>query len=194
MGEDNSYVHGTLYHDLTFEGVLKLHNSTFYLEAVDRRKPWPKDQSILYEKDDVADYARDLINFPDLNLNQNFSNFKPFSQLYRKYLSPGYDRNSHTRYVFPSLQIPTHFFHPWDILRIYQSGTSFRIILTNKWILCVCKKDGLESCSMFEIIYGLPLCCNWLTVVLPVFKCSVAWALLVDFTKPGPRLLEWRNK
>ena len=84
---ESSYVHGTLYHELTFEGVLKLPNVTLYVEAIDRYQPWLLDQSILYNADDVAKYSKS--SFPDNILKQTGNKllFPSFSSIYTKYHS-----------------------------------------------------------------------------------------------------------
>lgn len=62
-----SDVHGTLYKDLSFEGVIKLADKTFYLEAVNRHKRSErKDLSILYSEDDVAELTKNISTFPDI--------------------------------------------------------------------------------------------------------------------------------
>lgn len=44
---------GTLYKDSTFEGTIRIHNTTYYLEAMERIKPWNVSYSILYEHENI---------------------------------------------------------------------------------------------------------------------------------------------
>lgn len=83
-----SYIHGTLYHSEAFEGVISLNHSTYYLEAVGRHKPSPNYHTILYQKDNVANFSEGMLNYPEIksqNHTQSQRISRPYDGLFKKY-------------------------------------------------------------------------------------------------------------
>lgn len=110
-----SHLHGTLYHNQGFEGVIHLEHKTFYLEAVDRHKRMSrKDLSLMYETDDLTELTEGMFTFKDLppdmslhNHSDEFSNEHHWrindKHLHNKYGVPKPHMAHHTRYVVFSL-------------------------------------------------------------------------------------------
>lgn len=69
--------HGTLYHDLAFEGVIHTYNQTFHLEAVDRYIPENRSYSVLYETDDLYKHEGGVIDFSEIHDSEDGVNYMP---------------------------------------------------------------------------------------------------------------------
>ena len=103
-----SHLHGTLYFDQGFEGVIHLPDKTYYLEAVDRHKrSSSKDLSLMYEKDDLAELTKGMFTFQDIpseflfhqHDNESSENYWRLDDenLHRKYSLPNLHRTNHAR-------------------------------------------------------------------------------------------------